>query len=48
MGIKKIMSILTGKEKNPISFTEMLRGIQIGNAIELSLNEKREINPITL
>ena len=28
-----------------ISFTEMLRGIQIGNAIELSLNEKREINP---
>ena len=44
--IKKIMSILTGKEKNPISFTEMLRGIQIGNAIELSLNEKREINPI--
>ena len=48
VGIEKIMSILTGKEKNPISFTQMLRGIQIASAIQRSLSEKIEVNPINL
>jgi len=44
-GIKKLIAILTSKEKNPISFNQMVRSIQIAESIELSLETGTSINP---
>ena len=44
-GIKKLIPILTSKEKNPIPFNQMIRSIQIAEAIELSLETGTSIIP---
>ena len=44
-GIKKLIPILTGKTKNPITFNQMIRSIQVAEAIELSLETGNSISP---
>tara|TARA_B100000029_G_scaffold373313_1_gene367527 strand:+ start:11041 stop:11928 length:888 start_codon:yes stop_codon:yes gene_type:complete len=44
-GMKKLIPVLTNKEKNPVSFDQMIRSIQIAEAIEVSLKNGEAVNP---